>query len=65
MTVERRFKLSEEDLKEIIRGYIVRKMGDDCVVKDMKFEVGTAFYDDVPKVSCKVKIEIPVLTLPL
>lgn len=58
-------RLSEEDLKEIIRGYIVRKIGDDCKVKDMKFEVGTAFYDDDPKVSCKVTIEIPVLTLPL
>lgn len=65
MTVERRVKLSEEDLRIIIREYLLRKIGGDCAVKDVKFKVGTAFYDDVPKVSCEVKVEISVLTLPL
>lgn len=34
-------------------------------VKDVRFKVGTAFYNDDPKVSCEVTVEIPVLTLPL
>lgn len=57
-------KLSEEKLKKIISEEMYKCYGD-IDVKEIKFEVGTAFDDDVPKVSCEVKVEIPVLTLPL
>ena len=35
------------------------------IVFYLRFKVGTAFYNDDPKVSCEVTVEIPVLTLPL
>ena len=57
-------KLSEEELKKIISEEMYKSYGD-IDVKEIKFEVGIAFDDDVPKVSCEVKVEIPVLTLPL
>lgn len=57
-------KLSEEELKEIILKEMVECYGD-IDVKEIKFKVGTAFFDDDPKVSCEVKIEIPVFPLPL
>lgn len=57
-------KLSEEELKEIITKEMYECYGD-IDVKEIKFEVGTVSYDGVPKVSCEVKVEIPVLTLPL
>lgn len=62
--VEGVVKLSEEELKEIISKEMYKCYGD-IDVKEIKFEVGTAFYDDDPKVSCEVKVEIPVLTLPV
>lgn len=61
---ERVVKLSEEELKEIILKEMVECYGD-IDVKEIKFKVGTAFFDDDPKVSCEVKIEIPVFPLPL
>lgn len=57
-------KLSEEEMKEIISKEMYKCYGD-IDIKEIKFEVGTAFYDDVAKVSCEVIVEIPVLTLPL
>ena len=57
-------KLSEEELKEIITKEMYKCYGD-IDVKEIKFEVETVSYDGVPKVSCEVTIEIPVLTLPL
>lgn len=61
---ERVVKLSEEELKEIILKEMVECYGD-IDVKEIKFKVGTAFFDDDPKVSCEVKIEIQVFPLPL
>lgn len=63
-TAEGVVKLSEEELKEIIFKEMVECYGD-IDVKEIKFKVGTAFFDDDPKVSCEVKIEIPVIPLPL
>ena len=57
-------KLSEEELKEIISKEMYKCYGD-IDVKEIKFKVETAFCDDDTKVSCEVKVEIPVLTLPL
>ena len=61
---EYQIEASEEELKEIISKEMYKCYGD-IDVKEIKFVVGTAFCDDVPKVSCEVKVEIPVLTLPL
>ena len=57
-------KLSEEELKEIVSKEMYTCYGD-IDVKEIKFKVGTAFYNDDPKVSCEVTVEIPVLMLPL
>lgn len=60
-------KLSEEELKDIVSKEMYKCYGD-IDIKEIKFEVRTAFHDDVPKVSCvscEVKIEIPVISLPL
>ena len=46
-------KLSEEELKEIISKEMYKCYGD-IDVKEIKFVVGTACYDDVPKVSIAV-----------
>lgn len=54
--------LKDEELREIISKYL---SSENICVKDVRFKVGSAFYNDDPKVSCEVTVEIPVLTLPL